>query len=98
MRTRGAALGERSMTTQTAVEQQEDLGSLIDLYLLRCQVGGESPDTMFLPSRLSRVRFPSPAPSRTRRYSACNARVAEGRSPASEAGRLTLFMAGVTDS
>ncbi|KPJ48707.1 MAG: hypothetical protein AMJ38_04730 [Dehalococcoidia bacterium DG_22] len=35
--------------------------------------------TFFLPSRLSRVRFPSPAPPSTRRHNACNARAAEGR-------------------
>ena len=34
------------MTTQTAVEQQQDLTSLIDLYLLRCQVEGKSPNTI----------------------------------------------------
>jgi site-specific recombinase XerD len=34
------------MTTQTAVEQQQDLASLIDLYLLRCQVEGKSPNTI----------------------------------------------------
>jgi hypothetical protein len=34
------------MTTQMAVEQQQDLGSLIDLYLLRCQVEGKSPNTI----------------------------------------------------
>ena len=34
------------MTTQTAVEQQQDLASLIELYLLRCQVEGKSPNTI----------------------------------------------------
>jgi site-specific recombinase XerD len=34
------------MTTQTAVEQEQDLGSLIGLYLLRCQVEGKSPNTI----------------------------------------------------
>jgi len=34
------------MTTLTAVEQQQDLASLIDLYLLRCQVEGKSPNTI----------------------------------------------------
>jgi hypothetical protein len=42
--------------------------------------------TLFLPSRLSRVRSPSPAPPRTRRHNACIAKAAERRSPASEAG------------
>ena len=39
-----------------------------------------------LPSRLSRVRFPSPAPPPVRRYSARKARAAEGRPPAFQAG------------
>jgi site-specific recombinase XerD len=34
------------MKTQTAVEQQQDLASLVDLYLLRCQVEGKSPNTI----------------------------------------------------
>jgi len=34
------------MTTLTAVEQQQDVTSLIDLYLLRCQVEGKSPNTI----------------------------------------------------
>jgi len=34
------------MTTQTAVKQDQDLGSLIDLYLLRCEVEGKSPNTI----------------------------------------------------
>jgi site-specific recombinase XerD len=34
------------MTTQAAVEQQQDVASLIDLYLLRCQVEGKSPNTI----------------------------------------------------
>jgi len=34
------------MTTQTAIEQHQDLTSLIDLYLLRCQVEGKSPNTI----------------------------------------------------
>ena len=34
------------MTTLTAVEQQQDLTGLIDLYLLRCQVKGKSPNTI----------------------------------------------------
>jgi site-specific recombinase XerD len=34
------------MTTSAAVEQQQDLASLIDLYLLRCQVEGKSPNTI----------------------------------------------------
>jgi len=34
------------MTTLTAVEQQQDLASLIELYLLRCQVEGKSPNTI----------------------------------------------------
>jgi site-specific recombinase XerD len=34
------------MTTLTAVEQQQDLAGLIDLYLLRCQVEGKSPNTI----------------------------------------------------
>jgi hypothetical protein len=32
--------------TQTAVEQQQDLGRLIDLYLLRCQIEGKSPNAI----------------------------------------------------
>ncbi len=40
-----------------------------------------------LPSRLSRVRFPSPALGRIRRYNACVAKAAKGRPPAFEAGR-----------
>jgi len=34
------------MTTLTAVEQDQGLTSLIDLYLLRCQVEGKSPNTI----------------------------------------------------
>jgi len=34
------------MTTLTGVEQHQDLASLIDLYLLRCQVEGKSPNTI----------------------------------------------------
>jgi hypothetical protein len=34
------------MTTLTAVEHQQGLRSLIDLYLLRCQVEGKSPNTI----------------------------------------------------
>ena len=43
--------------------------------------------TFFLPSRLSRVRSPSPAPGLIRRYNACMAKAAQGRPPAFEAGR-----------
>jgi site-specific recombinase XerD len=34
------------MTTQTAVKQDQDLGSLIDLYLTSCRVEGKSPETI----------------------------------------------------
>jgi len=34
------------MTTQTVVKRDQGLGSLIDLYLLRCQVEGKSPNTI----------------------------------------------------
>jgi hypothetical protein len=34
------------MTTVAAIEQQQDLASLIELYLLRCQVEGKSPNTI----------------------------------------------------
>jgi site-specific recombinase XerD len=34
------------MTTQTAVKQEQDLGSLIDLYLTSCRVEGKSPETI----------------------------------------------------
>jgi site-specific recombinase XerD len=34
------------MTTQMAVQQHQDIGSLTDLYLLRCQVEGKSPNTI----------------------------------------------------
>jgi len=33
-------------TTLTAVKQHQDLASLIDLYLLPCQVEGKSPNTI----------------------------------------------------
>jgi hypothetical protein len=36
------------MTTQTVIEQHQDLTSLIDLYLLRCRVEGKSPNTITL--------------------------------------------------
>ena len=34
------------MTTQLAAIEKQDLASLIDLYLLRCQVEGKSPNTI----------------------------------------------------
>jgi hypothetical protein len=34
------------VATQTAVGQNQDLGSLIDLYVLRCQVEGKSANTI----------------------------------------------------
>ena len=49
---------------------------------------------LFLPSRLSRVRSPSPAPGPARRNNACKAKAAEGRPPAFQAcrgGWLCLF-------
>jgi hypothetical protein len=46
MRAGYVTLGERMMTTQTAVEQQQDLANCIELYLLRCQVEGKSPSTI----------------------------------------------------
>ena len=51
-----------------------------------------------LPSRLSRVRSPSPAPPRIRRYNACKAKAAEGRPPAFEAGRRGWLIARAPDS
>ena len=34
------------MTTELAATERQDLASLIDLYLLRCQVEGKSPNTI----------------------------------------------------
>jgi len=34
------------VTTQLAATERQDLASLIDLYLLRCQVEGKSPNTI----------------------------------------------------
>ena len=46
MRVRDALHRVTNTTTLTAVKQHQDLASLIDLYLLPCQVEGKSPNTI----------------------------------------------------
>ena len=40
------AMEGQAITTQLAAKERQDLASLIDLYRLRCQVEGKSPNTI----------------------------------------------------